>query len=155
VVSTAAATAVQGWVNARRLRQPRKSTTFATAPTKSRIWGSEKKNTAGARDAVRPKMITPTTIQQTEAFRAPEVDEVKIGSVNGFGEFGIIGTAAAVAGAVHQATGIRTRKTLICSKDLTVARCLPLVSGRRLYRPARCADPMCKAFRTWRRCRSN
>jgi hypothetical protein len=100
-------------------------------------------------------MITPTTIQQTEAFRAPEVDEVTIASVNGFGEIGIIGTAAAVAGAVHHATGIRTRKTPICSKDLTVARCLPLVSGRRLYRPARCADPTCKAFRTRRRCRSD
>jgi hypothetical protein len=38
VVSTAAATAVLGWFNARRLRQPRNSTTFATAPVRQRFF---------------------------------------------------------------------------------------------------------------------
>ena len=38
--------------------------------------------------------------------------------VKGIGEIGIVGTAAAVANAVHHATGIRLRKTPIRIEDI-------------------------------------
>ncbi len=58
-------------------------------------------------------------IQQIEAILVPEVDEkVNPAGVKGIGEIGIVGTAAAVANAVHHATGIRVRKTPIRIEDL-------------------------------------
>ncbi|MEZ5818748.1 MAG: xanthine dehydrogenase family protein molybdopterin-binding subunit [Hyphomicrobiaceae bacterium] len=53
-------------------------------------------------------------VQQIEAILVPEVDDkVNPAGVKGIGEIGIVGTAAAVANAVHHATGVRVRKTPI------------------------------------------
>jgi xanthine dehydrogenase YagR molybdenum-binding subunit len=41
--------------------------------------------------------------------------------VKGIGELSIVGTAAAVANAVHHATGIRVRKTPIRIEDIMPA----------------------------------
>lgn len=58
-------------------------------------------------------------IQQIEAIMVPEVDEtVNPAGVKGIGEIGIVGTAAAVASAVHHATGVRVRHTPIRIEDI-------------------------------------
>ena len=58
-------------------------------------------------------------IQQMEAILVPEVDDkVNPAGVKGIGELSIVGTAAAVANAVHHATGIRVRRTPIRIEDL-------------------------------------
>jgi xanthine dehydrogenase YagR molybdenum-binding subunit len=61
-------------------------------------------------------------IQHIEAILVPEADDkVNPAGVKGIGEIGIVGTAAAVANAVHHATNIRVRKTPIRIEDLLVA----------------------------------
>ena len=58
-------------------------------------------------------------IQQMEAILVQEVDDkVNPAGVKGIGELSIVGTAAAVANAVHHATGIRVRRTPIRIDDL-------------------------------------
>jgi xanthine dehydrogenase YagR molybdenum-binding subunit len=60
-------------------------------------------------------------IRQIEAILVPEVDDVvNPAGVKGIGEIGIVGTAAAIANAVHHATGIRVRHTPIRIDDLIV-----------------------------------
>ena len=61
-------------------------------------------------------------IRQIEAILVPEVDDkVNPAGVKGIGEIGIVGTAAAIANAVHHATGIRVRRVPIRIEDLLVA----------------------------------
>lgn len=61
-------------------------------------------------------------IQQIEAILVPEVDEqVNPAGIKGIGELSIVGTAAAVANAVHHATGIRARRTPIRVEELLAA----------------------------------
>ncbi len=58
-------------------------------------------------------------IRQLDAILVPEVDKkVNPAGVKGIGEIGIVGTAAAIANAVHHATGVRVRKTPIRLDDL-------------------------------------
>ncbi len=58
-------------------------------------------------------------IRQLDAILVPEVDDkVNPAGVKGIGEIGIVGTAAAIANAVHHATGVRVRKTPIRLDDL-------------------------------------
>jgi len=50
-------------------------------------------------------------VQDVEVLLIPEVDpEVNLAGVKGIGELGNVGTAAAVANAVHHATGVRIRE---------------------------------------------
>lgn len=58
-------------------------------------------------------------IQNIEAILVPETDDlVNPAGIKGIGEIGIVGTAAAVANAVHHATGIRVRKVPIRIEDI-------------------------------------
>jgi xanthine dehydrogenase YagR molybdenum-binding subunit len=58
-------------------------------------------------------------IGSVEVILVPEVDdEVNPAGVKGIGEIGIVGTAAAVASAVHHATGVRVRKLPIRVEDV-------------------------------------
>jgi xanthine dehydrogenase YagR molybdenum-binding subunit len=58
-------------------------------------------------------------VPSVEIILVPEVDtEVNPMGVKGIGEIGIVGTAAAIANAVHHATGVRVRKLPIRAEDL-------------------------------------
>jgi xanthine dehydrogenase YagR molybdenum-binding subunit len=61
-------------------------------------------------------------IQQLEVILVPETDNnVNAPGVKGIGELGNVGTAAAVANAVHHATGIRVRELPIRLEKLLQA----------------------------------
>jgi xanthine dehydrogenase YagR molybdenum-binding subunit len=58
-------------------------------------------------------------VPSVEIILVPEVDtEVNPLGIKGIGEIGIVGTAAAIANAVHHATGIRVRKLPIRVEDV-------------------------------------
>ncbi len=58
-------------------------------------------------------------VQDLRALLVEETDrQVNPAGVKGIGEIGIVGTAAAIANAVHHATGVRVRKTPIRIEDL-------------------------------------
>lgn len=58
-------------------------------------------------------------IQEIEAILVPEADsKINPAGIKGIGEVGIVGTAAAIANAVHHATGIRVRHTPIRLEDI-------------------------------------
>ncbi|SFQ08700.1 xanthine dehydrogenase family protein molybdopterin-binding subunit [Tranquillimonas alkanivorans] len=61
-------------------------------------------------------------VPHIEAIMVPETDTiVNPAGIKGIGEIGIVGTAAAIANAVHHATGIRVRKVPIRLDDLLPA----------------------------------
>lgn len=61
-------------------------------------------------------------VPHIEAILVPETDtEVNPASIKGIGEIGIVGTAAAIANAVHHATGTRVRHLPIRLEDLLSA----------------------------------
>ncbi|MGR3198629.1 MAG: xanthine dehydrogenase family protein molybdopterin-binding subunit [Paracoccus sp. (in: a-proteobacteria)] len=58
-------------------------------------------------------------VQDLRAILVPETDtKVNPAGIKGIGEIGIVGTAAAIANAVHHATGIRVRKLPIRIEDI-------------------------------------
>ena len=58
-------------------------------------------------------------VREMEIILVPEVDgEVNAAGMKGLGELGNVGTAAAIAGAVHHATGVRVRHTPIRIEDV-------------------------------------
>ena len=95
-------------------------------------------------------------VPQVDVIMVPEEDhEVNPLGVKGIGELGIVGTAAAVANAVHHATGKRVRDLPIVMDKLLNLRGQPirLVSvepyggrcPRALFRDARwCPNPSCR-----------
>ncbi len=61
-------------------------------------------------------------VPHIEAILVPETDtKVNPAGIKGIGEIGIVGTAAAIANAVHHATGVRVRHLPIRMEDLITA----------------------------------
>ena len=61
-------------------------------------------------------------VRQLEAFWLEEVDQQPARRGKGIGEIGIVGTAAAIANAVHNATGVRLRSLPFRIDDVRQAR---------------------------------
>ena len=68
-------------------------------------------------------VATCADVEEIDAFWVDEHDEhVSPMGAKGIGEIGIVGTAAAIANAVHHATGIRVRELPIRLDKLLAAR---------------------------------